>query len=162
MYKFVSLLISWRYVSVFWKHFLSFYLRVGWSMLFLNLDFFSCSSSFLVFFSLTSLLGWSCYCSVGAAKRFCIWCRYAFFFFSVLSAIASCTLILWWHLMCHVVHYHYQHVFSFCSWLLMPFSPDLLAASVFVEFLSCIPAWRFIHSRTRIKWCVGIFLLKNC
>ena len=125
--------------------------------------FFSCSSSFLVFFFLDFvawmillLLCWCCK-TILYLVQICV----LFFLCSVCDCLLY-TLILWWHLMCHVVHYHYQHVFSFSSWLLMPFSPDLLAASVFVKFLSCIPAWRFIHSRTRIKWCVEIFLLKNC
>lgn len=76
--------------------------------------------------------------AVGAAMRFCIWCR-IFFYFILSSVIVSCKLILWWHLMCHVVHYHYQHVL-WLSWLY----------GWFVGSIRCKSVSHFsaIHSRT--------------
>lgn len=83
---------------------------------------------FLFFCAFTSLF------FLSFSSPVCVWfasCTLIFWvvvLFSVHTlAVCSVCLYLWWHLMCHVVHYHYQHV----VWLLWLYSPDLLPTSVF-------------------------------
>lgn len=162
MYKFVSLLISEVMFLFSGSTSCLFIIALAGFLIWILFFFHRC-------FVCASLLGlatiWALddlVIAVGAAKRFCVWCwfltfislsvclyRIAFRLLHTNTHIRTMILSVsrWWHLMCHVVHYHYQHVLLGSRGF--SYSADLLPTSVFLCLnFDGVSFGRVTHSHT--------------